>query len=88
MPAATGWILVYMCLSASPHARCPAVHSCMCSIKFSDIFAGAKETGESFVGMVETLFAEVSTMPTTAQVIGAALKLFLKKPNPNPNPNP
>ena len=60
----------------------------MCSIKFSDIFAGAKETGESFVGMVETLFAEVSTMPTTAQVIGAALKLFLKKPNPNPNPNP
>ena len=50
----------------------------MCSIKFSDIFAGAKETGESFVGMVETLFQEVSTMPTTAQVINA-LKLFLKK---------
>ena len=50
----------------------------MCSIKFSDIFAGAKETGESFVGMVETLFQDVSTMPTTAQVI-AALKLFLKK---------
>ena len=52
----------------------------MCSIKFSDILAGAAGSAESFVGMMETVAKEEEGVvePTYAEII-ASLKLFLTR---------
>ena len=67
------------CCRCATTPRCLAVRSCMCSIKFGDILAGAAGSAESFVGMMETLAKEEEgvTEPTYAEII-ASLKLFLK----------